>query len=120
MNWVNLNILQQLAQHTSAELVKELVTIFEVEISKHIEVLESCIEKVASDSTLFNEVNKTAHTMKSVYANLGIQRMREICIDLESASRNGDVGACVQLVQQISSNHSEVLQDLKTQSLSLK
>lgn len=119
MSWVDTNTLRQLAEHTSVDLVKELLSVFETEAPVQIQSLENSLLEAANSAIGFEKINRTAHSMKSTFGNLGIKQMRQACIELEASAKNSDLDKTASLIDYLKTNYGQVLDDLRGQVASL-
>jgi HPt (histidine-containing phosphotransfer) domain-containing protein len=83
---VDAETIDELRQYGDDSLLDELVTVFLQSAQKHMADMRTALD--AGDSTL---LSRAAHTLKGSAATLGAKPLAELCAELESAGRQGDL-----------------------------
>ncbi len=90
---VDMSVIESLKELGDVELVHELVEIFMEDTPPRLEELsKACLEGDAQ------RIESLAHSLKSSCANLGATYLSEICRELESQGREGELGRAKELI----------------------
>lgn len=78
------------------ELLIELLELATSDAHKKFPILKSAIE-----NRLYEEVHRTAHSMKSAFGNVGGMQCFEICLEIEKKGKNSQDSGLVELYDRL-------------------
>jgi len=86
--------LRELGGKEDPGLVLELVEMFLVDALRHLESMTRAFEEGDLEG-----MTRSAHTLKSASANMGVMLLNQVCKDLEDAARDEDLESYRSLVE---------------------
>ena len=86
-----------------------MASLFLEEAGKQVAML-----RTASLSGDWKTVNRTAHSMKSSAATLGLLRLAAACRDLETATKGGPATGAMALVQVVAAHYEAAIPTLRS------
>jgi HPt (histidine-containing phosphotransfer) domain-containing protein len=101
--------LKNVAGDQASAFVSEMASLFLEEAGKQIGTLKS-----ASRAGDWKTVNRTAHSMKSSAATLGLLRLSAACRDLETTTKDGPAVGAMALVQVVAAHFEAVVPTLRS------
>ena len=99
--------LKALDEDGGSGLFFELIDLFVEDASAQLRSMQT-----AFDAGDIKTVERAAHTLKSSCANIGAQRMSEICFELEKLGRTGSLEGAEPLIASTSAAYGEVREAL--------
>ncbi len=105
---VDMSVIESLRELGDDDLVHELVEIFMEDTPPRLEELSKAF--VEGDS---ERIESLAHSLKSSCANLGATRLSEICRELESKGREGELGEAEELIVLSQEEYQRVSESLQ-------
>ena len=100
--------LKELDDGQGSNLFLELVDIFVEDAGAQVESLRSALE-----SGDLQQIERSAHSLKSSCANIGATHMSQVCFELEKRGRSGSNEGVEGLVGQAQSAYQDVCCELK-------
>jgi HPt (histidine-containing phosphotransfer) domain-containing protein len=101
--WVIPAALRQLAECGDAELVEELIAIFQTDTAERLEVMRQAVS--AKD---YSVVNAEAHTIKGSSVQVGANRLADFCHQMEQEARKSPSADLTQAFDRLVSAFDEV------------
>lgn len=98
-----IDVLRSLTPPGEPDVLKEVLTIFLVEVPPRLERLRNA--QAANDIEL---IHRTAHSLKGSAGNIGANAMFAVCKELDERSRAGDAAAAGPLIEALGVEYSKV------------
>ena len=86
--------LRELGGEEEPGLVLELIEIFLDDAPKHLDAMTRALEEQN-----FEVMMRSAHTLKSASANMGVMLLNQVCKNMEAAARDDDLESCGSMVR---------------------
>jgi two-component system sensor histidine kinase/response regulator len=107
--WTLPEELRQLARDGAADVVADIVAVFQEDTASRLEVLQEAVRN--GNCTL---IRAEAHAIKGSSAQLGVAAMARMCFQLEQVGNTVDVAEAAGLLAQIREHFAEVGQAMST------
>ncbi|MBE9250180.1 Hpt domain-containing protein [Dolichospermum sp. LEGE 00240] len=90
------------------DVLAEIINCYLMESPKIIAAIQTSASQGDADN-----LGKTAHNLKSSSASLGAMDIHQLCLELESKGKNGNLAGSLELVSQLINEYAQVEIDLK-------
>ena len=112
---INLEIFNKLQEIGGSRLANKIIDLFFEHMPEKIHSLSNALQIKDLIS-----LERTAHSMKSSAANLGLEKMQHLCTQLELKAREQNLDDCALLVSDILASYEKVNQLLRDQKKELE
>ncbi|MEZ0367536.1 MAG: Hpt domain-containing protein [Candidatus Sericytochromatia bacterium] len=93
---INQEVFEKLLEIGGANLARRVIDLFFEHTPGKVQSLSGSLREQDCKA-----IERTAHSIKSSAANLGLEALRQVSSDLEQAANRGDLEACTTLVPQL-------------------
>lgn len=101
--------IQELERNTGRDIFSRVLATFEKEMSQKMTEMNGFVEQGDSQ-----EVSRMSHAMKSLCGNVGAKLLRELCSDMEAASKEQNIVSYKASHDEFNAKYSSTLQSLKS------
>lgn len=101
--------IKELERNTGRDIFSRVLATFEKEMSQKMTELNGFVEQGDSQ-----EVSRMSHAMKSLCGNVGAKLLRELCSDMEAASKEQNIASYKASHDEFNAKYSSTLQSLKS------
>jgi HPt (histidine-containing phosphotransfer) domain-containing protein len=110
--WTLPEELLQLAQDGGADVVIDVITVFQEDTASRLELLQAAVRK--GDCAA---IRAEGHALKGSSSQLGAAAMARMCFQMEQMGSSGNIGEAAGLLVQIKQNFAEVSQAMSSLNL---